>query len=127
MLRSLLNIVGSLILIVSLLLPGTLEFVHEHESEVECSEVHVGDVDHCHLAIHHHGEVEACEDHSHLIEHHHDCVLCDTLLGQIWLFKPHSDQTDRGNFAKESLETNYFCGSSSSSLRLDEVLGPPRV
>ena len=122
---SLLNILGSLILTLSILLPGAVEFAHEHDSEIECSETHVGNVDQCHLAIHHRGEVEACEDHSHLIEHPQECTLCDMLVAQIWLFKPQSDLTEDSVFFKDSFDQNYFCSCISGSVKLDEIRGPP--
>jgi len=106
-------------------LPGAVEFAHEHDSEIECSETHVGNVDQCHLAIHHHGEVEACEDHSHLIEHPQECTLCDMLVAQIWLFKPQSDLTEDSVFFKDSFDQNYFCSCISGSVKLDEIRGPP--
>ncbi|MEZ4720995.1 MAG: hypothetical protein R2813_03855 [Flavobacteriales bacterium] len=62
------------------------EWFHDHQEEAACHEQHhVGEVDACHLALHHSDGIHTCEDHDHLLEQEVDCALCNLALAHYWL------------------------------------------
>lgn len=86
-LQKLINHIARLFLSFALVLIGVSpEFLHDHEDNF-CHEQHsAGEVDTCHLSIHHKSKAHQCDDHDHLVTFEPECAFCLLMSGGHWLF-----------------------------------------